>query len=506
MMGSFVAAISWIDPIGRSLREGFFMFWETLWPLILGFGLSGVVQSFVSRDALQRKLGNHGVVATVRASGYGMVSSSCSYAASAMSKSLFVKGADFVSTLVFMFASTNLVVELGVILVVLMGWQFAASEFIGGAIMIALLATAAGLWFRGREIDAARAELIRKSPSLPTPMHQGNGHLDQHEASAAMADDPSSQDGHSTRARSLRESSGWANAATYTMADLTMLRKEMLIGYGIAGFLATLIPTRWWNVVFLHGHGFWTSVENVVVGPFIAIISFVCSVGNVPLAAALWHGGISFGGVVSFIFADLIAFPLLLIYRRYYGTKLMVKMLAIFWVVMAAAGLLTEGLFNVAHLVPVRRTTQVVAAHFSWNYTTYLNIVFLAAFGFIYWVYRHRVRFGGGGGYAIDPVCGMQVEIEHAPAVLEHADAAVYFCSDHCGDRFQSEGGDVGHAEATRPMSGVSGGAIDPICGMSVDPATTEYSSRRGDVQYYFCSRGCVERFERESVAHHHKT
>ncbi len=504
MTGTFIAIIAWIDPIGRSLREGFFMFWETLWPLILGFGLSGVVQSFVSRDALQRKLGNHGVVATARASAYGMVSSSCSYAASAMSKSLFVKGADFVSTLVFMFASTNLVVELGVILVVLMGWQFAASEFIGGAIMIALLATSAGLWFRGREIEAARAELIRQSPSLSTSAHATHDHLDQHEASPTMSDEPSSERS-STGARSLRSPSGWANAATYTMADLTMLRKEMVVGYGIAGFLATLIPTRWWNVVFLHGHGFWTSVENVVVGPFIAIISFVCSVGNVPLAAALWHGGISFGGVVSFIFADLIAFPLLLIYRRYYGTKMMVKMLAIFWVVMAAAGLLTEGLFTVAHLVPTTRSTQVVAAHFSWNYTTYLNIVFLILFGFIYWVYRHSARFGGGDGYAIDPVCGMQVEIAHAPAVLEHEGSAVYFCSDHCRDRFKSESNGA-HTHAASSSSGASSEVIDPICGMTVDPATARYSSRRDDVQYYFCSQGCVERFDRESMAHHHGT
>ncbi len=201
------------------------------------------------------------------------------------------------------------------------------------------------------------------------------------------------------------------------MADLTMLRKELLIGYTIAGFLATSVPARAWNVVFLHGHGFWTSLENVLVGPLIAVLSFVCSIGNVPLAAALWHGGISFGGVVSFIFADLITFPLLLlVYRRYYGTRLTLRVLVLLWAVMATAGLLTEGIFRMAGMVPASRTATVAPTHFRWNATSSLNIVFLVLFGLLYWAYRNRWRLGGGDGYGIDPVCGMQVEISLAPA------------------------------------------------------------------------------------------
>ena len=179
-----------------------------------------------------------------------------------------------------------------------------------------------------------------------------------------------------------------------------MVRRELVIGYTVAGFLAVLVPTSVWQSVFLTGHGFWTSVENVIVGPFIAIISFVCSIGNVPLAAALWKGGISFGGVISFIFADLIAFPLLMIYRRYYGTRLMLRMLAVFWALMSTAGLLTELLFRAAGLVPTVRPTTVAPAHFSWNYTTYLNLVFLVVFGVLYGTYRNRERLGGGSRYA----------------------------------------------------------------------------------------------------------
>ena len=405
------------------------MFWETLWPLVLGFGLAGAVQAFVSRDAMRRRLGDHRTPSVLRASGYGMVSSSCSYAASAMAKSLFVKGADFIAAMVFMFASTNLVIELGIVLVVLMGWQFAVSEFVGGIIMIVLLATLGALWLRGRLVVQARQRLQAADDALE---HE-HEHEHQHGAAA---------DSRLPLKVRLRSAAGWADSATYTMSDLTMVRRELLIGYTVAGFLAVLVPASVWQAVFITGHGFWTSVENAIVGPFIAIISFVCSIGNVPLAAALWSGGISFGGVIAFIFADLIAFPLLLIYRRYYGTRLMLRMLAVFWALMATAGLLTELLFRAAGLVPTKRPTTIAPAHFSWNYTTYLNLIFLALFGVLYVMYRNRERLGGGDRYAQDPVCGMQVEKAHAPASHDHAGEREYFCSDRCAERFDAHEGD----------------------------------------------------------------
>jgi uncharacterized protein len=415
----FLAGSDWLSPIGRSLRESFFMFWETLWPLVLGFGLSGAVQAFVSREAMQSKLGDHRPLALLRASAYGMVSSSCSYAASAMSKSLFAKGADFVAATVFLFASTNLVIELGVVLVVLIGWQFAVSEFVGGVIMIALLAGGGSLWFRGRVVVAARARVTSGPGSEHGPPEN-----------AALQRQP--------WPTKLRSKGGWADAATYTMSDLSMLRRELVIGYVVAGFLTVLVPTGFWNALFLHGHGFWTSAENVVVGPFVAIISFVCSIGNVPLAAALWRGGISFGGVVSFIFADLITLPLLLIYRRFYGTRLMLRILALFWVVMALAGLATEGIFRAAGVVPATRPRLIAPDRFSWNDTTYLNLVFLILFGVLYWAYRNRQRLGGGQRAGRDPVCGMQVEVAHAPASSTDGSVRYFFCSDRCRERFDA--------------------------------------------------------------------
>jgi YHS domain-containing protein/uncharacterized membrane protein YraQ (UPF0718 family) len=194
-----------------------------------------------------------------------------------------------------------------------------------------------------------------------------------------------------------------------------------------------------WNDLFATGHGFWTSLENVIVGPFIAFISFVCSIGNVPMAAALWHGGISFGGVISFIFADLIALPLVLIYRKYYGGRLTVRLFVWFYAVIATAGLLTEGLFSLLGLIPTSRPENVVTTHFQWNYTTFLNIVFVGIFAVLYWLYRNRARLGGGQGYATDPMCGMQVQMSQAPARATAHGETVYFCSDRCRGRWLSD-------------------------------------------------------------------
>ncbi|MGH9114339.1 MAG: permease, partial [Acidimicrobiales bacterium] len=318
---------------------------------------------------------------------------------------------------------TNLVVELGIVLLVLIGWQFVAAEFVGGVIMIVLLVATGSLWLRGRALDRARALAEAR----------GDGHAEGHDHGAPDA--VLERQGWRRRARTA---SGWADAAGYTMSDLAMLRKEMTLGFLIAGFLTVLVPAHVWGDVFVQGHGFWTSLENVAVGPFVAVISFVCSIGNVPLAAALWKGGISFGGVVAFIFADLITLPLLLIYRKQYGGRMALRLLAVFWLVMSAAGLATEYLFKAAGWVPPAGTGEVVGDTLRWNYTTILDIAALIAFAGLYWLYRNRERFGAGTRYAKDPVCGMQVEVANAPAGAVHDGRHVYFCSERCRERFRA--------------------------------------------------------------------
>jgi uncharacterized protein len=475
--------------IGRSLRESFFMFWETLWPLVLGFGVSGAVQAFVSRENMERSMGNHRPAAIARASGYGMVSSSCSYAASAMAKSLFQKGADFVTAMVFMFASTNLVVELGIVLVVLLGWQFMAAEFVGGPIMIVLLAMFGGLVLSSGMIEVARRRLAR-----------GRGTADEHVHESGVSEERQHELQQEPWRQKLPSRAAWSDAASYTVADLTMLRKEMVVGYLVAGFLSVFVPVSVWSTVFLHGHGVWTSIENVVVGPVIAFVSFVCSIGNVPMAAALWKGGISFGGVISFIFADLLAAPLVLIYRRYYGGALTIRLVALFWAVMAAAGLIVEGIFSAGGIVPQVRPTQIVTTNVQWNYTTVLNIVFLAVFAYLYWLYRNRDRLGGGSGYVIDPVCGMQVRTSHAPATSTHRGHRYWFCSDRCAERFDANPQRYRTAVAEHKRANDEekspAMATDPVCGMSVDPATAAAVRTHDGRNYFFCASNCAEAFD----------
>ena len=437
------------------------MFWETLWPLVLGFSLSGAVQAFVSKRQMQRALGDHRPAAVLRASGYGMVSSSCSYAASAMAKSLFQRGADFVSATVFMVASTNLVVELGIVLLVLLGWRFAAAEFVGGPIMIALLAGFGGLALAGPLVTGARRRLEERAEV-------------GHDHGGVAPEEQASLDALSTAVK-LRSPGAWADAASYAVADVTMLRRELVIGYVVAGFLAVLVPAQWWSDLFVQGHGFWTSLENALVGPVIAFASWVCSIGNVPLAAALWHGGISFGGVVTFIFADLITAPLVLIYRRYYGGRLTLRLVAVLYLVMVAGGLAVEGIFSAAGLVPAHRAGSVVPVHFSWDYTTFLNLVFLPVAAAVYVLHRNKARLGGGAGYATDPVCGMQVRTSDAPARLVEGARTLYFCSDHCAARYRAEpprhgaAGDGSHAGPGRPDCHARGG-----------PAPAERSAQTG--------------------------
>ncbi len=482
------------------------MFWDTAWALILGFAISGAVQSFVTRREMEKTLGDHKPATVAKASVLGMVSSSCSYAASAMAKSLFSKGADFLSAMAFMFASTNLVIELGIVLVILLGWQFFAAEFIGGSIMIVLLIAIGAVVITPLAIAKARQRVRSPEgdfdPSCENPFSTQSSNGAHNHEHAQTGSEPGAS-GQTLKAR-LRNPAMWADGANYALSDLKMLRKEMLIGFVVAGYLATIVPTSVWSVVFISGHGLFTQVENALVGPVIAFLSFVCSVGNIPLAAALWKGGISFGGVISFIFADLVAFPLVMIYRKLYGGKLAIRLVLLFWLVMSIAGFIIEEIFSALGLVPTNRQIKILTSGIGLNSSTYLDIIFFLVFMAMIWLARNRARFGGGKGYAIDPVCQMQVEMENAPAKLFVNNAWVYFCSDNCKDRFaRSPNNQTKTREKTVAMhtahtslQAVPALAIDPVCSMTVDIADAEYTSNMDGVEYYFCNSGCKERFD----------
>ena len=349
-----------VNSIGQALFTSFSMFWEILWPLILGFTLSGIVQALVSHQAMAKTLGCDGPKCLTFATLFGIASSSCSYAAVALARSIFVKGASFTAAMVFELASTNLVIELGIILIILMGWQFAAAEFVGGILMVIFIALIFRLTLTPKLVQMAKTQAER-------------GVIGRMEGHAAM---DMSVSGGSFFSR-LFSGRGFTAVSHFFVMDWASVWVDIALGLLIAGALAAWVPDSFWNSFFLTNQPTLAKIEGPLVGPLVAIFSFVCSVGNVPLAAVLWRGGISFGGVVSFIFADLIILPILDIYRKYYGWKVMGYILVTFYVTMAAAGYVVEFLFEALGIIPSNRNIAAVTEGVQWNYTSILNIIFL---------------------------------------------------------------------------------------------------------------------------------
>ncbi|TMD62279.1 MAG: permease [Chloroflexi bacterium] len=349
-----------VQSIGQALFMSFSMFWEILWPLILGFTLSAIVQAVVSHQAMAKTLGCDGPKCLTFATLFGIASSSCSYAAVALARSIFVKGASFTAAMAFEIASTNLVIELGIILIILMGWQFAAAEFVGGILMVIFIALIFRLTLTPKLVQMAKTQAER-------------GLMGRMEGHAAM---DMSVSGGSFFSR-LFSGRGFTAVSNFFVMDWASVWVDIALGLLIAGALAAWVPDSFWNAFFLTNHPRLAKIEGPLVGPLVAIFSFVCSVGNVPLAAVLWRGGISFGGVVSFIFADLIILPILDIYRKYYGWKVMGYILLTFYVTMVAAGYVVEFLFEALGIIPSNRNIVAITEGVQWNYTSILNIIFL---------------------------------------------------------------------------------------------------------------------------------
>jgi uncharacterized membrane protein YraQ (UPF0718 family)/YHS domain-containing protein len=421
-----------LQAIGQALQMAFFMFWEVLWPLALGFLISAVVQSLVSKSAVVRALGRDDLRGVTFATLAGAASSSCSYAAVAVARGLFRKGASFGNAIIFEFASTNLVFELGLILLVLLGWQFVAAEFAGGLLMIAILAIAFKYTLRARLVETARAQAEK---GLVGRM-EGHGEMDM-----SVADGPF--------IRRLLSPRAFTAISHYFYMDVASLWQDLLLGFLISGALAAWVPNSFWQGLFLTNHPALGAVWGPIIGPVISMLSFVCSIGNVPLAVVLWNGGISFGGVISFIFADLLIIPIINIYRKYYGGRMSLYLLGVSYAAMVLAGLVIGGLFQLLGLVPAHHFIAVFQTHPAWNYTTLLNFAFLALAALLGWRF---LRTGGP-------------EMLRAMEVSPGAKAKL---------------------------------AIDPVCGMTVDPNTTAHHSEVGGRTYHFCSAGCRDSFDAE--------
>jgi hypothetical protein len=412
-----------VDTIADGLSNAFLMAWQVWWALVLGFAISGVVQAWVPRARIEHALGGSGARPVGLATGLGAASSSCSYAAIAIAKSLFTKGASAASALAFQFASTNLVIELGVVLWILIGWQFTLAEFVGGLLLIVVMTVLLRL-FVSRRLE-----------------HEAREHAETSETGHQHA----SAGGQMRLRERLTSVSAWSDVAHNFRADWTMVWKEVVIGFVLAGFIG-LLGNDFFNVLFIeHAPAGLKLAENVIVGPIIAVLSFVCSIGNVPLAAVLWSGGISFAGVVAFLFADLIVIPIVLIYRKYYGGAFTVRIVALMFVSIIIAALIVDALFVGLGLIPhVRPARSDIFSSVKLDYKFVLNVLATALFAALYALTMRRG--------AADPVCGMRVD-RHKALRGAGPHGTVFFCSEHCRDAYES--GAQERISRERPAAGL---------------------------------------------------
>jgi uncharacterized protein len=396
-----------LSTIGNGLKDAFLMAWEVWWALVLGFAISALVQAWVPRERIERVLGGSGARPVAFATGLGAASSSCSYAAIAIAKSLFQKGASATSALAFQFASTNLVIELGIVMWLLLGWQFTLAEFLGGLVLIVVMSMLLRLF-----VSKGLEEQAREHAQLADTGHQ------HHTAGE-----------HMTLRERLFTTSAWSDVAHNFRNDWSMLYKEITIGFLLAGFIGQL-HDGFFNALFItHAPAGLKLLENAIVGPAIAVLSFVCSVGNVPLAAVLWSGGIGFAGVIAFIFADLIVLPIVSIYRKYYGTRFALRIVALMFVTMVIAALIVDALFSAASLIPHAHPTRAdIFSSIKVDYKLFTNIFGLGIFmGLFALTMRRGVS---------DPVCGMKVDRDKAIRV-DFTGKTFHFCSQHCAHAFE---------------------------------------------------------------------
>jgi hypothetical protein len=364
-----------IDKIGQAMLMSIGMAWQTGWTLVLGFAISALLQSVVSTEQMKQALGQDGPKELALASLAGAASSSCSYASAAIMRTLFKKGAALATSLAYMFASTNLVLELGIILYLLMGWQFMAGEWIGGIVLIVVMSGLVKLTYPKRLAETAR-----------THEEASGGH--QHMAMTV--------EGDTLRQRIANPQTRIRVAQNFSM-EWSMLWKDLSIGFLVGGFLSVFVPNSFWKALFLTEASPWLKVPlNALFGPLIAMLTFVCSIGNVPLAAVLWAGGASFGGVLAFLYADLIVLPLLDTYRRYFGWRMAAYIGGVFYLTMVIASLVMDLSFTGLGLVPDHNTdVRAHLTHFSLNYTFWLNLLFGALGASLWWVSRkHPMHHG----------------------------------------------------------------------------------------------------------------
>ncbi|MFD1688935.1 permease [Halolamina salifodinae] len=439
-----------IDGILEALRIGVGFLWTAAWAIIMGLTVTSLVQVYVSKERMAQVLGDGDLSGLTKATAFGAASSGCSFGAVAIGKGLFKKGAHAVNFLAFMFASTNLIVELGLMILILLGWEFLVAELLGGLILIAVMAVIVHLTLPENLFDEVRETLNERDREMgvmedPTCGMEGKdeytlttdgGETLEFCSEGCMETYLQEASSRGGWREELLSWGGWYKVGNQYRKEWSMIYKDVIAGFLISGFVIVFVPQWVWNTLFIQGDGLLVTAENAIMGVAIAVISFVGSMGNVPFAVALWGGGISFAGVIAFVYADLITIPVLNVYRKYYGWKIMLYILGVFFVTMAFTGFLMELLFDALGIVPdlASGETATEQTYFELNYTFYLNLLAFALSGFLLYVYRRGL---GAPGQYRDPVCGMRTD-DSGPAAT-HDGETYYFCSKNCKQTFETE-------------------------------------------------------------------
>jgi len=445
-----------VEGVFESLRIGVGFLWTAAWAIIMGLTVTSLVQTFVSKERMADVLGESDLNGLTKATVFGAISSGCSFGAVAIAKGLFKKGAAVVNVLAFMFASTNLIVELGLMILILLGWEFLVAELLGGLVLIAVMALLVHLTLPETHFDEVRERLNERDSAAGVDEDPTCGMAGSPEHTLTTDSGETLQfcsegclETYRQRAASsggwreaLRSWGGWYKVANQFRKEWSMIWTDVIAGFLISGFVIVFVPQSVWNALFLGGDGLFATAENAVMGVAIAVLSFVGSMGNVPFAVALWGGGISFAGVIAFVYADLITVPVLNVYRKYYGWKVMLYILAVFFVTMAFTGFLMELLFDALGIVPnlASGTTATEKSYFVVDYTLGLNLIAFALVGFLAIVYRRGL---GAPGQYRDPVCGMRVD-DDGPSASHDGDT-YYFCSKTCRQAFEEEPEEYAH-------------------------------------------------------------
>ncbi len=349
---------------GEAAYTSLGFFWMAMWAFVLGYVISSMIQIFITEKRMQEVMGNDSGKSVLLGTFFGFISSSCSFSALATSKSLFQKGASFVSAIAFLLASTNLVIELGIIISIFLGWQFVVGEYVGGILLILIS------WLLIRIIKPVR--LIKTARNKLNESKQKHAH-DQ-----------------KTISEKIQSVENWAKVGKQYTMEWKMVWKDVTVGFTIAGIVAAFVPDSFFHTLFINtGKGqqsfdFFTLLEHVIVGPIAAFLTFIGSMGNIPLAALLFGKGVSFAGVMAFIFSDLIVFPVLRINAKYYGWKMSLFILFLLFSSLVGTSLLLHYGFDLLNLIPEKTTMNITEKeHFKIDYTFFLNLAFLAISGIL---------------------------------------------------------------------------------------------------------------------------